>query len=198
MEITKEETNGRKPEFPVGELFLKRYSPRAMSGEKVSKEELMTLFEAAKWAPSAYNSQPWRFLYALRETPEWDIFFNLMGDFNKLWTKNAGVLIVIVSKKNLDHNDQTSVTHSFDSGAAWENLALQGAASGLVVHGMSGFDYDKAKKNLEVPEDYSVEAMIAVGKPGNKEDLPEDMRNMEIPNGRKKIKEIAFEGKFRK
>ncbi len=197
MEVTKKEFEGRKPEFPVGELFLRRHSPRAMSGEKISEDELMSLFEAAKWAPSAYDSQPWRFLYAFRETPGWDRFFNLMGDFNKMWTKNAGALIVIVSKNNFEHNGQPSVTHSFDAGAAWENLALQGTVSGLVVHGMSGFDYEKAKKDLEVPEGYSVEAMVAVGKPGKKEDLPEDLRKAEIVSERKAVKEIAFEGKFR-
>jgi len=197
MDITNNEVNGRKPEYPVGSIFLERHSPRAMSGELVSKEELMSLFEAAKWAPSAYNSQPWRFLYALKDTSEWETFFNLMGDFNKEWTKNAGALIVVISRKNFEHDGNPSITHSFDTGAAWENLALQGTASGLVVHGMSGFDYEKARNDLDVPEGYSVEAMIAVGKPGKEEDLPEQMRAGEKPNGRKDINEIAIEGKFR-
>jgi len=197
MEITNKEINGRKPESPVGEIFLKRHSPRAMSGEQISKEELMSLLEAAKWAPSAYNSQPWRFLYAMKGTPEWEIFFNLMGDFNKEWTKNAGALIVIISRKNFEHDGKPSITHSFDTGAAWENLALQGTLSGLVVHGMSGFDYEKARNDLEIPESYSVEAMVAIGKPGNREKLPEQMQAGEVPNGRKSISEIAVEGKFR-
>lgn len=198
MVATTEEVNNRKPEFSVEDIFLKRHSPRAMSGESISKEELMSLFEAAKWAPSAYNGQPWKFLYAMRDTPEWETFFNLMGEFNQTWTKNAAVLIVLVSNKNFEHNGQPSKTHSFDTGAAWENLALQASLSGLVAHGMSGFDYEKAKKDLEIPDDFEVEAMIAIGKPGEKEKLPENLQAGEIPNGRKSVSDFAIEGKFKK
>jgi nitroreductase len=198
MATTVKEENGRKPEFPVDKIFLKRWSPRAMSGEKMTKNEFMTLIEAAKWAPSAYNGQPWRFIYAMRETPEWDPIFRLMSEFNQQWTKNASVLIVVVSNTKFEHNGQPSITHSFDTGAAWENLALQGSLLGYAIHGMSGFDYDKARKILNIPEDYEVEAMIAVGKPGKKEDLPDGMREREIPSPRKNIKEIIFEGKFMK
>ncbi len=198
MPTTNKERNGRKPEFPIDEIFLDRWSPRAMSGEKISKKEIMSLFEAARWAPSAYNGQPWRFIYALRETPQWEPIYGLMSEFNQQWTKNASALIVVISQNNFEHNGQPSITHSFDAGAAWENLALQGSLLGYVVHGMSGFDYGKAKKVLEIPEDYTVEAMIAIGKPGKKEDLPDGMREREIPSPRKNIKEIVFEGKFRK
>jgi len=89
------------------------------------------------------------------------------------------------------------MTHSFDTGAAWENFALQGSIQGLVVHGMQGFDYDKAKKELKTPEGYQVEAIAAVGKPGKKEDLPEEMQKNEYPSGRKKVSEFVFEGEFK-
>ncbi len=187
----------RKPEYEVDEIFLKRWSPRAMSGEDISHDELMSLFEAAKWAPSSFNNQPWRFLYARRGTENWELFFNLPVEGNKAWAKNAAALIVIVSKKTLDHNGNPSRTHSFDTGAAWQNLALQGSLKGLVVHGMQGFDYDKAKELLNIPEGYEVEAMIAVGKPGKKEELPERLQQREIPSGRKKISEIVLEGRFK-
>ena len=193
-----EAKNVRKAEYPVDDIFINRWSPRAMSGDAISREELMSLFEAARWAPSSYNNQPWRFLYALRNTPEWNLLFNLMGEFNQSWTKNAAALIVIVSKKNFDHNGQLSITHSFDTGAAWVSLALQGSMKGLVVHGMQGFDYEKAKSVLNIPDDHQVEAMAAVGKPGRKEDLPEAMRERETPSSRKSISEIVFEGKFKK
>ena len=119
-------------------------------------------------------------MYARKKTENWDLFFNLLGKGNQLWTKKAGVLVVILSKKNLEHNGKPSRTHSFDTGAAWENLALQGSQQNLVVHGMQGFDYDKAKQLLKVPDDYQVEAMIAIGKPGEKEELPENFQTAEF------------------
>ena len=186
--------NQRKADHPIDELFIKRWSPRAMSGEPVTTEELFTLFEAARWAPSSYNNQPWRFVYALKNTPHWDTLFNLLVDFNKGWCKNAGALVVVISKKTFDHNNKPARTHSFDTGAAWMSVSLQGTLKGLVVHGMEGFDYDKAHKELNIPEDYTVEAMAAVGKPGRKEDHPADMQKMETPNDRKKITEFIFEG----
>jgi nitroreductase len=187
----------RKPEYDVDEIFLNRWSPRAMSGEEISEDELMTLFEAAKWAPSSFNNQPWRFLYARRNTENWLPFFNLLAEFNQAWAKNASALIVITSKKTFEHNRKPARTHSFDAGAAWQNLALQGSARGLGVHGMQGFDYDKAREVLNVPDDCEVEAMVAVGKPGNKEELPEKLREREFPSARKKLSEIVFEGMFK-
>ena len=186
--------NQRKADHQIDELFTKRSSPRAMSGEPVSREELFSLFEAARWAPSSYNNQPWRFVYALKNTPHWENLFNLLVDFNKGWCKNAGVLVVVVSKKTFDHNNKPARTHSFDTGAAWENLALQGTLKGWVVHGMEGFDYDKAHKELKIPDDHTIEAMFAVGKHGKKEDLPADIQKMEQLNDRKKITEFIFEG----
>ncbi|MCI0453552.1 MAG: nitroreductase family protein [Candidatus Dadabacteria bacterium] len=187
----------RKPEYEVDEIFLKRWSPRAMSGEDISHDELMSLFEAAKWAPSSFNNQPWRFLYARRDTDDWELFFNLLVEGNKIWAKNASALIVIISKKTFDQSGNPSRTHSFDAGASWQNLALQGSLKGLVVHGMQGFDYDKARELLNIPEEYEVEAMVAVGKPGKKEELPERLQQREIPSGRKKISEIVLEGRFK-
>lgn len=189
-------TNGRTTEYPIDDRFLNRYSPRAMSGEPISKEELMTLFEAARWAPSAYNSQPWRFIYAMRDTPAFETLFSFLVDFNKDWCKNASVLVVTISRKNYELNGKPSVTHSFDTGAAWENLALQAQTMNLIAHGMNGFDYEKAKSELGIPDEYNVEMMIAIGKHGKIEDLPEPIQAGEKPNDRKPLKEIVFEGKF--
>lgn len=168
-----------------------------MSREEMTDEELMPLFEAARWAPSSYNGQHWRFIYAKRNTEHWNTFFDLLVDFNKQWAKNAAVLVVVISKKAFDFNNKPSVTHSFDTGAAWENLALQGTAMGLVTHGMEGFDYDKAKKVLAIPDDYQVEAMIAIGKRGKKEDLPKEMQEREMPSDRRPLREIVMEGGFK-
>ncbi len=186
----------RNPEHDVDSLFPRRWSPRAMSGEPVSDEELMRLFEAARWAPSAYNNQPWRFLYAKRDTDNWALFYDLLSEGNKSWAKNAAVLIVVVSKKTFDYNEKPSITHSFDTGAAWENLALQGTMSDLVVHGMQGFDYDRAREVLGVPDIYSVEAMVALGRPGRKEDLPAPLQEREYPSDRKALSDIVKEGVF--
>ena len=189
--------NYRVNQYEVDRIFINRWSPRAMSGEKISDEELFSLFEAARWAPSSFNNQPWRFIYAKRETENWDKFFDLLMDGNKTWCDNAAVLIVLISKTTFDYNGKFSSSHSLDAGSAWENLALQGSSKELVIHGMQGFDYDKAKEVLNVPDDFKVEMMISVGKPGNIKQLPDKLQQMEVPSGRKKINEISCEGEFK-
>ena len=169
-----------------------------MTGEEMNEEELKALFEAAKWAPSSYNNQPWRFLYARRNTLFWPLFFDLMIEFNQGWTKNASALSLVISAKNFEHNNKVARTHSFDTGAAWMALALEGAWRGYVVHGMEGFDYEKAKKNLEIPDDYQVEAMIAIGKRAPITQLSPELQKREAPSPRKSIDDFAFEGKFKK
>ena len=190
--------NKRKTYHSVNKIFPSRWSPRAMSGEKVSKKELFTLFEAARWAPSSYNGQPWHFIYAFRGTKHWKTLSNLMVEFNQQWTKNAGVLLVIFSRNTFYYNNKRSRTHTFDTGAAWGNFALQGSFNNLVVHGMEGFDYGKAAKVLGIPKGYTVEAMAAVGKPGRKKDLPKDIQKMEAQSDRKKVNAFVSEGRFKK
>jgi nitroreductase len=185
----------RKPEHNIDELFLSRWSPRAMSGEEIDEATLFSLFEAAKWAPSSNNNQPWRFIYGRRNTKNWTTFFNLLAEGNQGWAKNAAVLIVVISKTTFD-SGKLARTHSYDAGAAWENFALQGSLKGLVVHGMQGFDYDKAKQELRIPGDYKVEAMIAVGKKGKKETLPDYLQEREVPSIRKDLSTIIMEGYF--
>jgi nitroreductase len=187
----------RKADFPIERFLLDRWSPRAMSGEEISREELMRLFEAARWAPSSFNAQQWRALYARRGTESWQTFFDLLVEANKAWAKNAAVLVVFISRKVFDYNNEPSVTHSYDAGAAWENFALQGFQQNLVVHGMEGFDYQQARRELRIPDEFQVEAMAAVGRPGSKEMLPEKLRTRESPNDRRKLAESVFEGRFR-
>lgn len=186
----------RRADHPIDNLFLDRWSPRAMSGEPIAQEDLMTLFEAARWAPSSYNNQPWRFLYARRDTEQWALFFDLLVEFNQSWARNAAVLVLFISKNTFDMSGELSVTHSFDSGAAWENLALQGWLKGLVVHGMQGFDYERARTDLHVPEGFKVEAMVAIGKPGSVDVLPPELRERELPSDRRKLEETICEGRF--
>lgn len=186
----------RKAQFPVEPLFVRRWSPRAMSGENLTEAEIGSLFEAARWAPSTYNEQEWRFLYARRTSPHFPAFFDLLMDANKVWCKDAGMLIVVLSKKTFTRNGNPNPVHTFDAGAAFENLALQGAAMKLVVHGMAGFDYEKARAALEIPDDFKVEAMIAVGRPGDPDRLPPELKSREVPTDRKPVAEIAREGPF--
>lgn len=187
----------RQADHPIESIFLRRWSPRAMSGEPVSQADFNRLLEAARWAPSTYNEQEWRFLYAHRESPHWETFFGLLGEANQVWCQRAGVLVVVLSHTVFTLNGKPNPVHTFDSGAAFENFALQGAAMGLVVHGMAGFDREAARRELNVPDDYDVEAMIAVGHPGELDDLPQELQQREFPSGRKPIAEISCEGPFR-
>lgn len=187
----------RKADHTVDKLFIDRWSPRSMTGEAVSEEELMILFEAARWAPSSYNNQPWRILYARRDTEHWQRFLDLLVEQNKVWAKEAAALLLFVSKTTFDFNGEKYPTHSFDTGAAWENLALQGTLNGLVVHGMQGFDYERARTELGIPEEFRVEAMVAIGRPGPAEALPEPYRGREAPSNRRPLAETVCEGPFR-
>ena len=103
---------------------------------------------------------------------------------------------MFISRKTLDHNDEPSITHSYDTGAAWQNFALEGFRQDLVVHGMEGFDYERARIELRIPEEFQIEAMAAVDKPGPKESLPERLRARENPNDRRAVTESVFEGPF--
>ena len=186
----------RKADHPIDKIFLDRWSPRAMSGEEIPEADLVALFEAARWAPSSNNNQPWRILYARRSSEHWPLFFNLLTDSNKVWNKNSAALLAFISKNTFD-NGQPSRTHSYDTGAAWENLALQGNLKGYVVHGMQGFDYELARTSLNIPDGFTVEAMAAIGRPGIKEDLPDYLQKRESPSDRRKLSETICEGTFR-
>ena len=139
--IKREDESVRYSEYKINPLILNRWSPRSMTGdEELSNEEIMPIFEAARWAPSAFNTQPWRFIYAKRNTLReevWNRFFNLLVEGNKVWAKNAAVLTVVISKKEFEYNGRVlpSVTHQFDTGAACENLALEASSRGIHTWG---------------------------------------------------------------
>ncbi|MWV39924.1 nitroreductase family protein [Natrialba sp. INN-245] len=194
-ELDDEVAEHRDPDHDVDPLFVNRWSPRAMTGESLEEAEYLPLFEAARWAPSAFNNQHWRFLYATPEDEEWETFVDLLNDGNA-WAADAGLLAVIVSKTTFDHNGEPAPVHSFDTGAAWQNIALEGSRRGLVVHGMSGFDYERAAEELDVPEEYVVEAMFAVGERAPPETLSDELREREQPSDRKPVDEIVHRGSF--
>jgi nitroreductase len=188
----------RKPAYPINPLILNRCSSRSMTGEELHEQDIMPLFEAARWAPSSFNNQPWRFIYAKRNTGHWDRLFNLLVDANKLWAKNAALLVVVISRKNFEYNEKLARTHQFDAGSAWENLALEASSRGIVAHGMQGFDYENARVDLGIPVDFEVMAMIAIGKKAPKENLPAELQDKEKLSDRKPLKDIIMEGIFRK
>lgn len=197
MSATTKQENTRRADYDINSIFVNRWSPRSMTGEEVDDNDLMGIFEAARWAPSSFNNQPWRFIYSKRNGNEWTKFLDLLNDGNRIWAKDAGVLVVIVSRINFEYNEKPSVTHQFDTGAAWENLALEASMRGIVAHGMQGFDYQKAREDLNIPNNFDVIAMIAIGKRGPVEKLPPKLQQMEHPNDRKPLKEIIMEGCFK-
>jgi nitroreductase len=193
-------SNSRTADHPIDPLFLARWSPRAFTGEPIPEETLLTFLEAARWAPSSYNSQPWRFLFAKAGSRSWPIFLGLLNEYNQSWAKQASALLIVVSKKTFVPPGKemaiTSHTHSFDAGAAWANLALQASLLGWYAHAMAGFDVDRTRVELNVPDDHRVEAAVAIGRLGEKSTLPARLQAMEAPNGRRPLSEMVLEGGF--
>ena len=175
--------------------FVNRWSPRAFSGQPLVIEQLHSLIEAARWAPSCFNSQPWRFVYALKDSPAWSDLLNLLMDMNQLWAQNAGALVAVVAKQTFDDGN-AAPTAAFDTGGAWMSMALQAQSMGLISHAMWGFHHDQAPAVLGLTDDYVVQAMVAFGYPGDKSQLPEKYQERELPSPRKSIAELAFEGKL--
>jgi nitroreductase len=191
----------RQPEHPIDPLFLERWSPRAFDGSEVPDADLAAMFEAARWAPSAFNSQPWRFLYAKRGDADWERFLSLLIPWNQSWAHSASVLVYILSD-SLPFTDKetgapaTSHTHSFDTGAAWVSLALQATRMGYHAHGMSGIQYELARSELAIPERYRLEAACVIGRLGDPAMLDERMRAREGPSDRKPQAGFVFRGGF--
>ena len=180
---------------PIDPLFLRRWSPRAMSGAPLTRAELFPLLEAARWAPSGGNGQPWRFAWALAGTPHFERFLATLVPGNREWCVRAGAL-VLLSAKVVRDDGKPSPSAPFDAGAAWMGLALQGTLSGLVVHAMGGFDREAARVAAALPAGLEPQAMIAVGHPGRVEELPEKLREREAPSDRLPLEVIAVEGRF--
>ena len=180
--------------YPIHELLRARWSPRSFAPVPVPADTLGSLLEAARWAPSCFNAQPWRFAWVLRGSLAWERWLDVLIDANRVWAKDAGALIAVVSKRTFEHNGKPAPTASFDTGSAWMSMALQAQHMGLVTHGMWGFHHERAPAALNLSDDYQVEAMVAVGKPGNAADLPEPYAEREVPSERKPLAELAFEG----
>jgi nitroreductase len=193
-------SNPRVADYPINRQFIERWSPRAFTGEPVPEFDLHTMFEAARWAPSSSNLQPWRFLYALGGTLDFDKFLALLVEGNRVWGKNAGALIILISKTTAPVSGTDKVvpsrTHSFDTGTSWGYLALEAMRLGWAAHAMAGFDVARTIVDLKIPDDYRPEAAIAIGRHGDKSLLPEYLREREIPSNRRPQKDFVFAGGF--
>lgn len=176
----------RKSNYSITPYILNRYSGRKLSGAKISKQDLMPLFEAARWAPSAMNNQLWHFAYAHRETEIWDKFFDLVAEGNKEWVKNAGVLVILLSRKEAFYKNKPQASHSLEAGMALQNLAIEASTADLITHPFAGFDFNSARRLLNLPDVWNIECMIAIGKL--------DTSKEEEITDRKPLQEIITEG----
>ncbi len=192
--------SSRISDHPIHPMFLDRWSPRAFAPECIPESELMCILEAARWAPSSFNAQPWRFVYSRRDTSSWSAFVGLLAPRNQEWAKHAASLVFLVSKTTMRPIgadwDAPSATHALDAGAASGYMALQAHLSGWHVHGMAGFDRDRAPEALGVPPDHQVLAVYAVGRIGDPASLPDALRAREQPSSRSPLSSLAFEGGF--
>lgn len=185
--------NNRKAEYPIDPIFINRWSPRAFLEKEVPEEILLSVFEAARWAPSGYNHQPWRFLLARTEENR-ELFHSFILEGNLAWCKNAPALVLIISESETEKGPNPF--HIFDAGTASGYLEIQAAKHGLSTHVMGGIDREKAREVLQIPEKFHIHHVIAIGYLGEKETLPENLQEREQPNSRRPLNEILFEGKF--
>ncbi|ESQ93535.1 NAD(P)H-flavin oxidoreductase [Asticcacaulis sp. AC460] len=185
----------RQANHDILPMFTQRWSPRAFSDEAVTEEQILTLLEAARWAPSASNLQPWRFIYGIKGEPEFDTLLSLLIPFNEGWAKRAAALIFVVSVKSFD-GERPVASHSFDAGSAFMSLALQAYSMGLVAHGMGGLEFEKAPLILGLNENLKLEAGIAIGYQGDPATLSESLQTREAPSTRQPLSAMAFKGKL--
>ncbi|MEH6404200.1 MAG: nitroreductase family protein [Sneathiella sp.] len=190
----------RKSAYPIDPIFLNRWSPRSFDATTMPEENLFTILEAARWAPSAFNIQPWRFLYSHRDDGNWQHYLSLLDEFNEGWARHASALIIVISDTLAPSDDPTSqkTSHynSFDSGAAWAQLALQATTLGYKAHAMAGIHHKVIKESLSIPEQFRVEIAIAIGKQAAPIQLSTDLQEREQPSLRLPMNEIAYAGSF--
>jgi nitroreductase len=191
----------RKTDYPIHPLFVERWSPRAFTGEPIPDAILMTCLEAGRWAPSCHNRQPWRFIYSKKDSASWRMFLGFLNEENRVWAKNASVLVILVSKMFFPSSESPGdehfhPIHSFDAGAAWANVALQSTLLGWHAHGIMGFDPIRVAQGIGLEEGYHVDLIFALGKRGAVESLPVAIRKREGPRDRAPLREIVMKDSF--
>jgi nitroreductase len=168
-------------EYPISDVIKQRRSGRAYADKSVDQHVINALFEAARWAPSSMNEQPWRYVYATKENGLlWNKIFDTLMDGNKIWAKNAPLLVLSLAKKNFDRNGKLNNSARYDLGAANALLSIQATELGLNVHQMGGFDGDQIRKNLNINDDFELGVIMAIGYPGDADQLPDTLREREL------------------
>jgi nitroreductase len=187
-----------KTDHPVHELIVERWSPRAFDPRPVDASQIRSLLEAARWAASSFNEQPWTFLVARREdTERFETMLGCLMSANQSWAGNAGVLILTVAKRTFSRNDRPNRVADHDIGLAAASLTFQATALGLQVHQMAGIEMDKIRETYNVPAGYDPVTAIAIGHQGALEDLPEELQGLEKqPRQRKPQSEWVFEDRW--
>lgn len=184
----------------VAPELVARWSPRAFGPDPLDADTLAVLFDAARWAPSAYNAQPWRFVWALRDDANWSALLDLLLPFNAGWASSASALVYVLSARTITPpgavEPSPAFTASFDAGAAWALLALQAHRLGLVTHAMAGFDNARAPAVLGAGEAFKVEAAVAIGWPGDPAGLSEALQARETPSPRHSVSSFAYPGQL--
>jgi nitroreductase len=190
-EMSGKPPNTRIPDWDVDSMFTDRWSPRGFLSEPLTEREIRTLFEAARWAPSCYNEQPWLFVYAAAPEARAALTSCLVAK-NQLWASRAPLLMFVLARRNFLKGGKENRHAPFDAGAAWMALALQARKLGLYAHAMAGFSQEKAYEVLGADrEEFLIMAAVAVGRLGDAAGLPDDLRAMESPNSRKPHAEVA-------
>ena len=181
-------------EHPINDTMKRRWSPRAFSPRPMPRDDILTILEAARWAASSFNQQPWHFLVATRDEEE--RFTRLLGCLvpgNQVWARNASLLILTVTKQTFDHNNSPNSCCVHDIGLTACQLVLQATEMGYVTHQMAGIEADKIRETYGVPEGYDPVTGIAVGYAGDPDALPDDLREMELgPRTRRPFSEFVF------
>jgi nitroreductase len=184
--------------YPIHELLRERWSPRAFADRMVEPEKLRSLLEAARWAPSSFNEQPWSFIVATKEhAGEYERLLSCLVEGNVRWAQHAPVLMLSVARLAFERNQKPN-RHAFhDVGLAVENLVIQATALGLAVHQMAGFHVDKARELFSIPDGHEPVAALVLGFPGDPAGLPEDLREREVaPRIRKPLESFVFSGQW--
>lgn len=198
MSTVAKPTNRSAPaDHPVNELIQNRWSPRAYSDRPVERRLLAQLFEAARWAPSSSNEQPWSFVFGEKGSEGYQRIFDALVPFNQGWVKSVPVLAIGLARKHSSRDGAVNNYALYDLGQAVAQLAVEATAQGLVVHQMAGFDHDKARTNLNVPETHHIGSVMAIGYWGDPNSLPETIKDRELaPRTRYPLEKFVFEGTF--
>ncbi len=183
--------------YKINALAEQRWSPRAFSNRIVESNKIKSILEAARWAPSAFNEQPWRFIIGQKGNNTYKKILSTLVDWNKLWASNAPVLILNMAKKTFAHNGKQNITFKYDLGQAVGIMILEAVNQGLFTHQMTGFNADTATILFSVPDDYQVVSVTALGYGGNVDDLPKEIAGMETKlRERNSLNKIAFSSIF--